>query len=377
MDKRNIKLAKNLIKNSISLSQGENLLVEVIGEDGLELANEIIKQAQEIGAKAVLSILKYEELKKFLINASKDEIIEYGKKDYNRMKEMQAYIGISSQTKDKPLEGVSIEKLELYNKYYTALVHLEQRVKHTKWCILKYPNEYFANKSGMKLEKFKDFYYNVTTIDYNKMKTIMEPLEKLMNKTDKVHIVADDTDLTFSIKGIPAKKYYGTFNLPDGEVATAPVKNSVNGYITYNTKTKYNNVIFENIKFNFIDGKIVKATAKDHCIELNKILDTDEGARYIGEFAFGLNPYINMTMFDTLFDEKINGSFHFTPGMALEESDNGNRSAIHWDIVKILKKEFGGGEIYFDDNLIMKDGKFILEELKTLNSENLKNILSN
>ena len=375
MDKRNIKLAKNIISNSISLNKEENLLVELIGEDGLELANEIISQAKKMGANPTLSVVKYNELKNFLIDASEVDIIEYGKKDYERMKKMQAYIGISSQNNDKPLEVVPINKIEMYNKYYTALVHLEQRVKHTKWCILRYPNEYFANKSGMKLEEFKDFYYNVNTINYNKLKNLMEPLKNLMNITDKVHIVSSDTDLTFSIKEIPAEKYYGTFNLPDGEVATAPIKESVNGYITYNTRTKYNNIIFENIRFDFANGKIVKATCKEHSLELNKILDTDEGARYIGEFAFGLNPYINNTMFDTLFDEKINGSFHFTPGMALEESDNGNRSAIHWDIVKILKKEYGGGEIYFDGILIMKDGMFIPKELETLNSENLKNII--
>ena len=207
---------------------------------------------------------------------------------------------------------------------------------------------------------------NQETIDkaIEKLKEAMDSLVELMNKTDKVHIVAPGTDLTFSINGIPAEKYYGTFNIPDGEVATCPVKNSVNGYITYNTKTKYNDIIFEDIKFDFINGKIVKATAKENSKELNEILDTDDGARYIGEFAFGLNPYVNNTMCDTLFDEKINGSLHLTPGMALEESDNGNRSAIHWDIVKILRKEFGGGEIYFDNVLIMKDGKFVLDEVE-------------
>ena len=191
-----------------------------------------------------------------------------------------------------------------------------------------------------------------------------------MNKTDKVHILGKGTDLTFSIKDIPAEKYVGTYNLPDGEVATAPVKTSANGYITYNTETTYNGVTFSDIRFEFKDGKIIKATA-NKTKELNEILDTDEGARYIGEFAFGLNPYINNTMFDTLFDEKINGSFHFTPGMALEESDNGNRSAIHWDIVNIQTSEYGGGEIYFDDVLIRKEGRFVLPELECLNPENL------
>lgn len=372
MDDRNIKLAHNLITNSISLKEGDNLLIEVFGELGIELANEIINQAKEIKANPILNVIKYDELKEFLINSSEEDIKEYGKKDYNRMKTMQAYIGISSPETDKTLEGVSQEKLELYNKYYTALVHLEQRVKHTKWCILKYPNEYFAKKSNMTLNEFKDYYYDACNADYNKMKIVMEPLKELMNRTNNVHIIAPGTDLTFSIKGIPAEKYYGTFNIPDGEVATCPIKESVNGYITYNTKTKYNEIIFENIRFDFKDGKIIKATAKENTKELNKILDTDEGARYIGEFAIGLNPYINNTMCDTLFDEKINGSFHFTPGMALEESDNGNKSAIHWDIVKIIREECGGGEIYFDNVLIMKNGIFILPELESLNPENLK-----
>ena len=370
MDNRNEKLTHNLIYNSISLNENENILVEVIGEDGLELANEIIKQAKKINAKPHLNIINYEDLRNFLINATKEDIIEYGKKDYEIMKKMQAYIGISAPTSDKSLNGVSQEKLELYNKYYTALVHLEQRVKHTKWCILRYPNEYFAKKSNMTLNEFKDFYYNVCNVDYNKMKIAMEPLKELMNKTDKVHIVAPGTDLTFSINGIPAEKYYGTFNIPDGEVATAPVKNSINGYITYNTETRYNGILFNNIRFEFENGKIVKATS-NKTKELNEILDTDEGSRYIGEFALGLNPYIERPIGDTLFDEKIKGSFHLTPGDSLEESNNGNHSSIHWDIVNIQTKEYGGGEIWFDDVLVRKDGVFVIDELKSLNPENL------
>ena len=372
MDIRNEKLAHNLITNSIKLKNKDNLLIEVFGESGLELANEIISQAKQICAQPILNVVKYQELKNFLINSDTDAIIKYGERDYDRMKKMQAYIGISSPTSDKPLDGVPNEKLELYNKYYTELVYLKQRVNNTKWCILRYPNEYFANKSNMTLEEFKDFYYNICNINYEKMKNAMEPLKRLMSTTDKVHIIAPGTDLTFSIKQIPAEMYYGTFNLPDGEVATCPIKESVNGYITYNTKTKYNETIFENIRFEFKDGKIIKAIAENDTEKLNRILDTDEGARYIGEFAIGLNPYINNTMCDTLFDEKINGSFHFTPGMALEKSNNGNKSAIHWDIVKILRKEYGGGEIYFDNVLIMKDGKFVLPELIPLNPENLK-----
>jgi len=192
-----------------------------------------------------------------------------------------------------------------------------------------------------------------------------------MQNTDEVRIVAKDTDLRFSIKGMKAVKCDGHMNIPDGEVYTAPVKNSVNGYITYNTPSNYAGFKFENIRFEFKDGKIVKAIA-NNTEKLNKILDTDEGARYIGEFSIGLNPYITKPMEDTLFDEKIAGSIHFTPGSAYEDADNGNRSAVHWDIVLIQTPEYGGGEIYFDGKLIRKDGRFVIKDLEGLNPENLK-----
>jgi len=249
-------------------------------------------------------------------------------------------------------------------------VHFEERAKNTKWCILRYPNYSMAQISNMNIDDFENFYFNVCTLDYEKMSKEMDNLVNLMNNTDKVHIIGANTDLTFSIKGIPAEKYTGTFNIPDGEVASAPVKESVNGYITYNTETRYNGILFNNIRFEFKNGKIIKATA-NKTKELNEILDTDKGSRYIGEFALGLNPYIEKPIGDTLFDEKVKGSFHFTPGDSLEESDNGNRSAIHWDIVNIQSPEYGGGEIYFDDVLVRKDGRFVLEKLKGLNPENL------
>lgn len=369
-DLRIEKLAKNLLNYSVNLKKGENILIEILGEDGIPLGKELIKQAEEIGANPVFNIINYQLLREMLKNASEEQIKLYAKHDLKRMKDMDAYIGIRASSNTAELNGISKEKIEMYNKYYTLPVHFEERVKNTKWCILRYPNNSMAQMSNMSLEEFEDFYFNVCTLDYEKMSKAMDNLVNLMNKTDKVHIIGPATDLTFSIKGIRAEKYMGTFNIPDGEVATAPVKNSVNGYITYNTETRYNGVLFNNVRFEFENGKIIKATSNKEK-ELNEILDTDEGARYIGEFAIGLNPYIEKPIGDTLFDEKIKGSFHFTPGDSLEESDNGNKSAIHWDIVNIQRPEYGGGEIYFDDVLIRKDGIFVLEELKCLNAENL------
>lgn len=369
-DLRIEKLSKNILNYSIKLQKNENLLIEILGEECIPLAKELIKQASKLGAKPFFNIINYEVLRTILMDSTEEQIKIYSKHDLERMKDMDAYIGIRANLNTAELSGIPKEKLELYNKYYTIPVHFEERAKNTKWCVLRYPNYSMAQMSNMNIDDFEDFYFNVCTLDYQKMSKAMDNLVDLMNHTDKVHIIGPETNLTFSIKGISAEKYIGTFNIPDGEVASAPVRESVNGYITYNTETRYNGILFNNIKFEFRKGKIVKATA-NKTKELNEILNTDEGSRYIGEFALGLNPYIEKPIGDTLFDEKIRGSFHFTPGDSLEKSDNGNRSAIHWDIVNIQTPEYGGGEIYFDGILIRKDGKFVLTDLNDLNPENL------
>ncbi len=229
-----------------------------------------------------------------------------------------------------------------------------------------------AQLANTSTEEFEDFYFNVCNLDYSKMSKAMDPLKTLMDRTDKVRIVSPGTDLTFfSIKGIGSVKCEGHRNIPDGELYTAPVRDSVNGTLSYNTTSVYKGTVFENIVFEFENGKIVKA-ASNHTDKINDVLDSDEGARYIGEFSLGFNPYILHPMKDTLFDEKIDGSLHFTPGQAYKEADNGNRSNVHWDLVLIQRPEYGGGEIYFDDVLVRKDGRFVLDELAGLNPENLK-----
>lgn len=364
------KLACNLLNYSVNLKESESILIEILGEDGIPLGKELVKQAHKLGARPFFNIINYEIMREMLKGLTKEQIIMYAKHDGQRMKDMNAYIGIRASSNTAELNGVSKENMDLYNKYYTLPVHFEERVKNTKWCILRYPNKSMAQMSNMNMEEFEDFFFNVCTLDYEKMSNAMDNLVNLMNRTDKVHIKGVDTDLTFSIKDIGVEKYRGTFNIPDGEVAIAPVIDSVNGYITYNTETRYNGILFNNIRFEFKDGKIIKATS-NRDKELNEILDVDEGARYIGEFAIGLNPYVEKPIGDTLFDEKVKGSFHFTPGNALDQSDNSNRSSIHWDIVSIQTPEYGGGEIYFDDILIRKDGRFVLKELECLNPENL------
>ena len=285
------------------------------------------------------------------------------------MQGMDAYIAIRGNENTAELSDVPSEKLNLYNRLTTPT--LDYRVNKTKWVILRYPNPSMAQLANMSQEAFEDFFFNVCTLDYKKMSRAMDSLVNVMNRTDKVRLVGPDTDLTFSIKDIPAIKCDGLRNIPDGEVYTAPVRESMNGVISYNTPSEEQGFTYENIRFEIKDGKIIKATANND-ERINALLDTDEGARYFGEFAIGVNPFVLDPMKDTLFDEKICGSFHLTPGMCYEDAPNGNKSAVHWDLVMIQRPEYGGGEIWFDDVLIRKDGLFVIDELKCLNPENLK-----
>lgn len=369
IDKRIVKLASNLVNYSCSLKKGENLLIEAQDIDYM-LINEIIKQAKKVGANCFVRTTQSRIRREMLKNLSKEEIDILTKSDVNFFKQMHAYIGIRGNNNDFELAGIDREKMELYEKQYLLEVHHKIRVAKTKWVILRYPTSSFAQLSNMSTEDMEDYYFKVCNLDYMKMDKAMDNLVKLMNSTDKVKIVSNNTNLEFSIKNIPAIKCSGKCNIPDGEVYTAPVKDSVNGTISYNCPTIYSGVRHNDVKLTFKDGKIIEATSSN-TKHLNQILDTDNGARYIGEFAIGVNPHINDPICDILFDEKISGSIHFTPGASYDDAFNGNKSAVHWDLVLIQTEQHGGGQIFFDDILIRNNGVFVKEELLGLNPENL------
>jgi len=369
-DPRYTQLAQNLIRYSVDLQPGEKVLIESFAGE-IPLTRELIRAAYEVGGMPFVQSREPKLLRELYKGASREQMELWAKFDREQMAQMDAYIGIRATQNINEYSGVPSEQMGLYNEIYWHSVHSDVRVNKTKWCVLRYPNESMAQAAGQSTEEFEDFYFDVCTLDYAKMDVAMQPLKELIEKTDKVRITGPGTDLTFSIKGIGAVKCSGRRNIPDGEVYTAPVRNSVNGTIAYNAPSLYNGITFENIRLTFRDGKIVEATAND-TEKINQVFDTDEGARYIGEFAIAFNPFVLEPMQDILFDEKIAGSFHFTPGNCYKATDNGNVSAIHWDLVCIQRPEYGGGEIWFDDVLIRKDGIFVLPELQGLNPDNLK-----
>jgi aminopeptidase len=371
LDERIKTLAYNLVHYSVQVQEGEKVYIQYIGQDTEDFARQLIKEVYAAKGIPFIHFSDNRVLREILFHCTEDQLKLMAEVACQEMKQMDCYIGVRGSDNISELSDVPADKLQLYERLYSQPLHGEIRVPKTKWVVLRYPNSSMAQLSNMSLEAFEDYYFNVCNLDYSKMSEAMEALVSLMNRTDKVRLTAQGTDLTFSIKDIPAIKCAGEMNIPDGEVYTAPVKDSVNGTIQYNTPSVYQGFTYENVRLEFKDGKIIQATAND-TERINHIFDTDDGARYVGEFAIGVNPYIINPMKDILFDEKIMGSIHFTPGSSYDDAPNGNQSSVHWDLVLIQTPEYGGGEIYFDDVLIRKDGRFVLPELECLNPENLK-----
>lgn len=367
-DPRYKKLARLLTEYSTELKKGDRALLDMIDVPD-EFTIELIRTVRSAGAMPLVEVRRTRVSRELLLEMNDRQAALVRDLELFRMKKVQAYIAIRGADNMNENSDVPSKRMSLYSRIIRPV--LDWRVNKTRWCVLRWPTPSMAQAAGMSTEAFENLYFDVCTMDYAKMARAMVPLERRMKRADKVHLKAPGTDLTFSIKGIGAKMCRGDRNIPDGEVFSCPVKDSVNGVIQFNTPTIYAGTKFENVRLEFKDGKITKATA-NHSKRLNEILDTDAGARYVGEFSLGFNPYILSPMCDILFDEKIAGSLHFTPGQAYEECDNGNRSAVHWDMVLIQRKDWGGGEVWFDGELIRQDGLFVTKDLKPLNPASLK-----
>jgi len=369
MDSRLSKLADILVNHSTKVQPGDHVLIQSVTEVDHLVVQEIVKAVGEAGGHAHVSMRDVAVTRQLILSGSEEQFKMYADWECYRLSKMQVYINLRSPRNAYELADVPPNKFKSYQTIFGKAQ--SEAVYKTRWVTTRIPNPSAAQEARMSTETYEDFYYNVCTVDYNKMSRAMDPLKKLMKKTNMVKITGNGTDLSFSIKGIGVLKGDGTDNIPDGEIYTAPVKDSVNGVITFNTPSINQGFAFKNISLKIENGKIIEAHAND-INRINQILDTDEGSRYIGEFALAFNPYILHPMNNTLFDEKINGSFHLAIGDSLEGADNGNKSAIHWDLVTIQRPDYGGGEIWFDDVLIRKDGRFVLPELYDLNEENLK-----
>lgn len=368
-DPRTRQLAQLIVRHSTRIQPGDAALVEAFDmTDGLVL--DLVEEIQAAGGIPVVSLRSNAVIRAQLQGATEAQLAVQSEVELHQMKQVQAYIGIRASDNVSELADVPSDRMALFQKLVAQPVHLNYRVNHTRWVVLRWPNPAMAQLAAMSTEAFEDFYFRVCTVDYERMRDAMRPLAERMKRTDRVRIRAAGTDLSFSIRGIGVVPCFGERNIPDGECFTAPVRDSVQGTIAYNTQSVYLGTTYDHVTFTFENGRIVRATGNPQ-ERLDALLDTDEGARFIGEFSLGFNPHILHPMKDTLFDEKIAGSLHFTPGQCYETTDNGNRSKVHWDLVLIQRPEYGGGEVWFDDELVRRDGRFVTADLEGLNPERL------
>ncbi|MDO5295779.1 MAG: aminopeptidase [bacterium] len=367
-DPRFAQLAHTFVHHSTKLQKGEQVLIESASVPHAML-EALIDEVIAVGATPHINFIPADLQRHFLLGGSMEDLERRLKHqaavDLHRMEQMQAYIGIRGKDNVSELADVPAERVMLYNQLYQTPVHMQQRVKHTKWLVTRWPTPSMAQLADMSTEAFEDFYFSVCLTDYAHMEEAAKPLVKRMASADKVRLTGPDTDLSFSIKNIGAVSCHGLRNIPDGECYSAPVRDSVNGVIHFNTPTVYQGYRMEDVRLVFKDGKVIEATSTD-TEALNKILDGHEGNRYLGEFALGFNPNVTKPMCDTLFDEKISGSIHLALGNCYDAAPNGNKATIHWDIVFIQKE---GGDIFFDDELIRHNGLFVTEDLLGLNPD--------
>jgi aminopeptidase len=367
-DSRLDQLARVLIRHSTKLQKGEKVLIDLFDVPE-EMGVALIRATRAAGGVPFVQLHRATLSRELALAASEAQLETASTVELARMKKMQAYIAVRGSHNITELTDVPEEKMKLVAGKMRPV--MDWRINKTKWVVLRWPTPAMAQQAQMSTEAFEDYFFKVCTLDYSRMIPGMKALKALMDKTDRVHLKGPGTDLLFSIKDIGSVMCGGDRNIPDGEVFSCPVRDSVEGHVTFNSPTIYQGTAFDNIRLDFEKGKVVGATA-NNTKKLNEILDSDEGARYIGEFALGFNPHILHPMRDILFDEKIAGSFHFTPGQAYETAGNGNKSRIHWDMVNIQRKDYGGGEVWFDGKLIRKDGLFVLPALKKLNPDYLK-----
>jgi len=362
-DPRYALLARQLVAHSTRLQKGERVLIDAFDIPD-EMIVALIRAVRARKAAPFVQIHRARVGRELSVGATEEQFETAAEIELGRMRRMDAYIAVRGSHNITESADIPPENLRMIARKLKPV--LDHRIRKTRWVVLRWPTPAMAQQAGMSTEAFEDFYFRVCTLDYARLAPGMRALVRLMGSTDQVHITGPGTDLRFSIKGIPAIPCGGSHNIPDGEVFTAPVRDSVEGHVHFNTPSIYQGTAFDNLRLTFRGGRVTEATCNNPR-RLNEILDSDPGARFIGEFALGFNPHILHPMRDILFDEKIAGSFHFTPGQAYEEADNGNRSQVHWDMVCIQRKDHGGGEIRFDGRLIRKDGIFQPKSLHLLN----------
>lgn len=366
MDPRIERLAKLLVHYSLKLKKGQ--LVKIRGEVvALPLIQALYEEALQAGAYPYTDILNTAEDEYFLKNANADQMKYISPLSRMEINKIDAYVSIWGAANTQFLSGVDPKRQAMRAKNTSSLFGtLLKRIASgsLKWVGTQYPTQADAQQAEMSLCDYEDFVYRAGHVHrpnpekhWKKIETEQRRLVKILNRTKKLHVRAGETDLTMNVTGRPWVSCHGTENFPDGEIFTSPLEDSMEGRIHFTLPAFYHGRRVDDVRLDFKKGKVVSDSASKNEDYLKAMLNSDKGARYVGEFAIGTNYEIKNATGNTLFDEKIGGTCHVAVGAGLGESGGKNKSSIHWDMVCDLRKN---GEIKADGKVIYRKGKFVI-----------------
>ena len=364
-DPRHQKLAKVLIHYSLALKPGDKLLIGC-PSFAEPLIQELYREALRAGAY-VRPRIRLEGLQEIFFKEASDEqltaIPEIEKLEHE-FYNVELSIWGSQNTKN--LSGIDPKRIaknrEAHSEFFKRDLYRMAKGE-LRWCGTMFPTHAHAQDAGMSLSDYEDFVYNAGLLNeddpvagWRKVHAQQQRVVDFLDQRDEIHIIAPGTDITYKVGGRKWINCAGTENFPDGEVFSGPIEHSVNGTVHFNYPAIYDGNEVEDVRLTFRDGKVIESSASKGLHFLNAMLDTDAGARFLGEVAFGLNYNIKQFSKDTLFDEKIGGTMHMALGASLPESGGVNESGLHWDMVCDLR----AGKVYADGNLCYESGKFII-----------------
>ncbi|MBI5561236.1 MAG: aminopeptidase [Deltaproteobacteria bacterium] len=354
-DKRVEKLASILVRHSVEVKKGDVVLIASSSELAKPLVLAAYREVMRAGGNPMTSITFEETQNIFYDNASAEQIAHFPKIKLFEAKNIDCVINIRASANKKALSNVDAKLVAERSKVIRPIG--EEIVNKKRWVLCNFPTNGLAQEADMSLAEYEDFVYGATNVDWPAVKKKQEKLKAALDAANEVHIIGKDTDLKISIKGRKAIACWGERNMPDGEVFLSPIEDSAEGHIYYEMPAIYQGREVTGIRLTFRKGKAVEASAGKNEAFLHAMLDTDKGARFLGELGIGTNYGIKDFSKDILFDEKIGGTVHLAVGRSYEEAGGKNQSAIHWDMIKDLRK---GGGILLDGKAIQKNGRFLI-----------------
>lgn len=359
-------LAEILLNHSLSIKKDDLFII-----NGSPLATPLIAEVYKLALKkgAHPSIrLGMEQFTELFYKEASDHQLRYISPFHRfEVEQVDARLSIISPENTRYMTHVDPKKQSIRSQSQQPLHEIflkRAAAKELRWCVTQFPTNAAAQDAEMSLADYESFVFDAAHVQeddpiayWKKFQKKQQRIIDLLSSKETIHIVAADTDLTLSVKDRTWINCYGKENFPDGEIFTGPVEDSAEGYIHFSFPSVYGGRQVDDVKLWFEKGNVVKSESSSGHSFLSSMLDTDTGARRLGEFAFGMNSGVDLFTKNTLFDEKIGGTIHLAVGSGYPETGSKNVSGIHWDMVCDLRKQ---GEIYADDELIYRHGKFMI-----------------